>query len=86
MEYDRYGVSDRTATSFASAVLQDTGIAHEGEASHVNWLGCLKNLQDLKNATKKILNTGFECDADDPGFQTVADDEIIVSVIDDQDS
>ncbi|GBN57274.1 hypothetical protein AVEN_47481-1 [Araneus ventricosus] len=35
MECDRYGVSDRTATSFASAVLQDIGIAHEGEASHV---------------------------------------------------
>ncbi|GBO46297.1 hypothetical protein AVEN_196862-1, partial [Araneus ventricosus] len=44
------------------------------------------NLQDLKNATKEILNTGFECDADDPGFQTVADDEIIASVVDDQDS
>ncbi|GBN28356.1 hypothetical protein AVEN_181691-1 [Araneus ventricosus] len=35
MECDRYGVSDRTATSFASAVLQDTAIVHEGEASHV---------------------------------------------------
>ncbi|GBM60308.1 hypothetical protein AVEN_108096-1 [Araneus ventricosus] len=35
MECDRYGVSDRTATSFASAVLQVIGIAHEGEASHV---------------------------------------------------
>ncbi|GBM25465.1 hypothetical protein AVEN_261580-1 [Araneus ventricosus] len=32
---DRYGISDRTATSFASAVLQDIGIVHEGEASHV---------------------------------------------------
>ncbi|GBM70949.1 hypothetical protein AVEN_112003-1 [Araneus ventricosus] len=32
---DRYGVSDRTAASFASAVLQDIGIVHEGEASHV---------------------------------------------------
>ncbi|GBN00588.1 hypothetical protein AVEN_140706-1 [Araneus ventricosus] len=35
MECDRCGVSDRTATSFASAVLQDIGIVHEGEASHV---------------------------------------------------
>ncbi|GBN31978.1 hypothetical protein AVEN_208685-1 [Araneus ventricosus] len=35
MECDRYGVSDRTATLFASAVLQDIGIVHEGEASHV---------------------------------------------------
>ncbi|GBM49042.1 hypothetical protein AVEN_153554-1 [Araneus ventricosus] len=35
MECDRYGVSDRTATSFASAVLQDIGIVHEGQASHV---------------------------------------------------
>ncbi|GBN47035.1 hypothetical protein AVEN_123262-1 [Araneus ventricosus] len=35
MECDRYGVSDRTATSFASAVLQGIGIVHEGEASHV---------------------------------------------------
>ncbi|GBM52820.1 hypothetical protein AVEN_85632-1 [Araneus ventricosus] len=34
MECDQYGVSDRTATSFASAVLQDIGIVHEGEASH----------------------------------------------------
>ncbi|GBM42823.1 hypothetical protein AVEN_98762-1 [Araneus ventricosus] len=35
MECDRYGVSDRTATLFASAVLQDIGIVHESEASHV---------------------------------------------------
>ncbi|GBN19941.1 hypothetical protein AVEN_35915-1 [Araneus ventricosus] len=35
MECDRYGVSDRTATLFASVVLQDIGIVHEGEASHV---------------------------------------------------
>ncbi|GBM71664.1 hypothetical protein AVEN_268967-1 [Araneus ventricosus] len=35
MECDRYGVSDRTAASFASAVLQDIGIAHEGETSNV---------------------------------------------------
>ncbi|GBM18857.1 hypothetical protein AVEN_137240-1 [Araneus ventricosus] len=35
MECDRYEVSDRTATLFASAVLQDIGIVHEGEASHV---------------------------------------------------
>ncbi|GBN37654.1 hypothetical protein AVEN_207378-1 [Araneus ventricosus] len=35
MECDRYGVSDRTATLFASAVLQDIGIVHEGEASQV---------------------------------------------------
>ncbi|GBL76350.1 hypothetical protein AVEN_112405-1 [Araneus ventricosus] len=34
MECDQYGVSDRTSTSFASAVLQDIGIVHEGEASH----------------------------------------------------
>nr|GBO35835.1 hypothetical protein AVEN_256044-1 [Araneus ventricosus]GBO35836.1 hypothetical protein AVEN_258569-1 [Araneus ventricosus]GBO35839.1 hypothetical protein AVEN_82867-1 [Araneus ventricosus] len=35
MECDRYGVSDGTATLFASVVLQDIGIVHEGEASHV---------------------------------------------------
>ncbi|GBL80254.1 hypothetical protein AVEN_92190-1 [Araneus ventricosus] len=35
MECDRYGVADRTVTSFANAVLQDIGIVHEGEASHV---------------------------------------------------
>ncbi|GBN95836.1 hypothetical protein AVEN_74016-1 [Araneus ventricosus] len=34
-ECDRYGISDRTATAFASALLQDIGIVHEGEASHV---------------------------------------------------
>ncbi|GBN15307.1 hypothetical protein AVEN_6594-1 [Araneus ventricosus] len=34
-ECDRYGISDRAAASFASAVLQDIGIGHEGEASHV---------------------------------------------------
>ncbi|GBN24777.1 hypothetical protein AVEN_11509-1 [Araneus ventricosus] len=39
MECDRYGVSDRTATSFASAVLQDIGIVHEGKASHVSKAG-----------------------------------------------
>ncbi|GBM10279.1 Glutamate receptor ionotropic, delta-1 [Araneus ventricosus] len=33
MECDRYGISDRAAASFASAVLQ--GTVHEGEASHV---------------------------------------------------
>ncbi|GBL98962.1 hypothetical protein AVEN_188268-1 [Araneus ventricosus] len=32
---DRYGISDRLAASFASAVLQDIGIVHEGETSHV---------------------------------------------------
>ncbi|GBM81967.1 hypothetical protein AVEN_76132-1 [Araneus ventricosus] len=32
-ESDRYGISDRAATSIASAVLQD--IVHEGETSHV---------------------------------------------------
>ncbi|GBM79614.1 hypothetical protein AVEN_236361-1 [Araneus ventricosus] len=35
MECDRSGVSDRTATSFASVVLQDIGIVHEDEASYV---------------------------------------------------
>ncbi|GBM98137.1 hypothetical protein AVEN_229777-1 [Araneus ventricosus] len=34
-ECDRYGISDREAASFASAVLQDIGIVHEGENSHV---------------------------------------------------
>ncbi|GBM03200.1 hypothetical protein AVEN_70614-1 [Araneus ventricosus] len=29
-ECDRYGISDRVADSFASAVLQDIGIIHEG--------------------------------------------------------
>ncbi|GBM99978.1 hypothetical protein AVEN_187272-1 [Araneus ventricosus] len=31
----RYGISDRKATSFAIAVLQDIGIVHEREPSHV---------------------------------------------------
>ncbi|GBO46899.1 hypothetical protein AVEN_32879-1 [Araneus ventricosus] len=35
MECDRYEISDKTATSFASAVLQGIGIVHEGKASHV---------------------------------------------------
>ncbi|GBM27352.1 hypothetical protein AVEN_120941-1 [Araneus ventricosus] len=34
-ECDRYGISDRAAASFASAVLQDIGIVNEGETSHV---------------------------------------------------
>ncbi|GBM38790.1 hypothetical protein AVEN_108736-1 [Araneus ventricosus] len=34
-ECDRYGISDRAAASFDSSVLQDIGIVHEGEASHV---------------------------------------------------
>ncbi|GBM37301.1 hypothetical protein AVEN_266399-1 [Araneus ventricosus] len=34
-ECDRYGISDREVASFASAVLQDVGIVHEGETSHV---------------------------------------------------
>ncbi|GBM16119.1 hypothetical protein AVEN_163142-1 [Araneus ventricosus] len=34
-ECDRYGISDRAAASFASAVLHDIGIVYEGEASHV---------------------------------------------------
>ncbi|GBM04814.1 hypothetical protein AVEN_20244-1 [Araneus ventricosus] len=34
-ECERYGISDRTAASFASAVLQDIEIVHEGETSHV---------------------------------------------------
>ncbi|GBL81667.1 hypothetical protein AVEN_93452-1 [Araneus ventricosus] len=34
-ECDRYGISDRKAASFASAVSQDIGIVHEGEPSHV---------------------------------------------------
>ncbi|GBM39369.1 hypothetical protein AVEN_126504-1 [Araneus ventricosus] len=34
-ECDRYGISDRAAASFASSVLQDIGIVHEGETSHV---------------------------------------------------
>ncbi|GBL75497.1 hypothetical protein AVEN_81133-1 [Araneus ventricosus] len=31
----RYGISDGAAASFASSVLQDVGIVHEGETSHV---------------------------------------------------
>ncbi|GBM23195.1 hypothetical protein AVEN_159877-1 [Araneus ventricosus] len=31
----RYGISDGDAASFASFVLQDIGITHEGETSHV---------------------------------------------------
>ncbi|GBM62657.1 hypothetical protein AVEN_257260-1 [Araneus ventricosus] len=34
-ECDRYGISDRAAASFASAVLQDIVIVNEGETSHV---------------------------------------------------
>ncbi|GBL87162.1 hypothetical protein AVEN_270457-1 [Araneus ventricosus] len=34
-ECDRYGISDRAAASFASSVLQDIEIVHEGETSHV---------------------------------------------------
>ncbi|GBM16091.1 hypothetical protein AVEN_163128-1 [Araneus ventricosus] len=34
-EWDRYGISDRAAASFASAVSHDIGIVYEGEASHV---------------------------------------------------
>ncbi|GBO19850.1 hypothetical protein AVEN_154115-1 [Araneus ventricosus] len=34
-ECDRYGISNRLDASFASAVLQDIGIAHEGKTSHV---------------------------------------------------
>ncbi|GBL81593.1 hypothetical protein AVEN_93391-1 [Araneus ventricosus] len=34
-ECDRYGISDRAAASFSNAVLQDIGIVHEGETSHV---------------------------------------------------
>ncbi|GBN86475.1 hypothetical protein AVEN_229860-1 [Araneus ventricosus] len=34
-ECDRYGISDRAAASFASSVLQDIGIVHEGKTSHV---------------------------------------------------
>ncbi|GBM33119.1 hypothetical protein AVEN_56755-1 [Araneus ventricosus] len=34
-ECDRYGILDRAAASFASSVLQDIGIEHEGETSHV---------------------------------------------------
>ncbi|GBN43065.1 hypothetical protein AVEN_187987-1 [Araneus ventricosus] len=34
-ECDRYGISDKAAASFASSVLQDIGIVHEGETSHM---------------------------------------------------
>lgn len=34
-ECDRYGISDRGAASIASSLLQDIGIIHEGETSHV---------------------------------------------------
>ncbi|GBO43695.1 hypothetical protein AVEN_55487-1 [Araneus ventricosus] len=34
-ECDRYEISDRAAASFVSAVLQDIGIAYEGETSHL---------------------------------------------------
>lgn len=32
---DRHGLSDRAAASITSAVLQDIGVVHEGDASHV---------------------------------------------------
>ncbi|GBN63304.1 hypothetical protein AVEN_189984-1 [Araneus ventricosus] len=54
MECDRYGVSDRTATLFASAVLQDIGIVHEGEASHVVDRNKIRRQRKkLKNAVAK---------------------------------
>ncbi|GBN70057.1 hypothetical protein AVEN_164401-1 [Araneus ventricosus] len=52
MECDRYGVSDRTATSFANAVLQDIGIVHEGEASHVATAGPKEFCRPLGKAIK----------------------------------
>ncbi|GBO44875.1 hypothetical protein AVEN_103718-1 [Araneus ventricosus] len=47
IECDRYGISDRTATAFASAVLQDIGIVHEGEASH--WQISIKLVDSVKS-------------------------------------
>ncbi|GBN33007.1 hypothetical protein AVEN_86516-1 [Araneus ventricosus] len=34
-EWDRYGISNRAAPSFASSVSQDIGIVYEGVTSHV---------------------------------------------------
>ncbi|GBM51049.1 hypothetical protein AVEN_123865-1 [Araneus ventricosus] len=51
-ECDQYGISDRTAASFASAVLKDIGIVHEGETSHVtNELPLRHLLNPLNGAT-----------------------------------
>ncbi|GBM27460.1 hypothetical protein AVEN_59911-1 [Araneus ventricosus] len=53
MECDRYGISDRIATSF-SAVLQDIGIIHEGETSHmVDRNKILRQRKKLYNAVAK---------------------------------
>ncbi|GBM86845.1 hypothetical protein AVEN_225066-1 [Araneus ventricosus] len=49
-ECDRYGISDREAASFASAVLQDVGIVHEGETSHVG------DRNEIRRQRKKLQN------------------------------
>ncbi|GBM87551.1 hypothetical protein AVEN_107200-1 [Araneus ventricosus] len=54
MECDRHGISDRAAASIASAVLQDIGIVHEGETSHVG------DRNKIRRQRKKLQNAVAE--------------------------
>ncbi|GBN17295.1 hypothetical protein AVEN_227673-1 [Araneus ventricosus] len=53
-ECDRYGISDRAAASITSVVLQDIGIAHEGETSYV------VDRNKIRRQRKKLQNAVAE--------------------------
>ncbi|GBM66128.1 hypothetical protein AVEN_198566-1, partial [Araneus ventricosus] len=53
-KYYRYGISDPAVTSIASAVLQDIGIVHEGETSHV------VDRNKIRRQRKKVQNAAAE--------------------------
>ncbi|GBL74784.1 hypothetical protein AVEN_243641-1 [Araneus ventricosus] len=53
-ECDRYGIADRAAASIASAVLQNIGIVHEGETSHV------VDHNKIRRQRKKLQNSVAE--------------------------
>ncbi|GBN34315.1 hypothetical protein AVEN_119939-1 [Araneus ventricosus] len=53
-ECDQYGILDRAAASIANAVLQDFGIVHEGETSHV------VDLNKICRQRKKLQNAVVE--------------------------
>ncbi|GBM76035.1 hypothetical protein AVEN_53909-1 [Araneus ventricosus] len=53
-ECDRYGISVRASASIASAVLQDIGIVHEGETSH------LVDRNKIRRQSKKHQNAVAE--------------------------
>ncbi|GBM13597.1 hypothetical protein AVEN_124004-1 [Araneus ventricosus] len=53
-EYDRYGISDRGAASFTSAVLQDIGIVNEGETSIA--IKFLDNSKSFKMQLQSLLS------------------------------